>query len=252
MQLDVAVSLIQKSKDHLISYRTTGFNDAQVSAKEICEEMNTEPALKEKRLRSTKRQFAYEAPDEPIANAMERLEVSFFNAVVDCGIQSLEDRFESLGQVRDNFGVLFNFSELDVQTLRDQCKVLEVRLTCGEESDIDGSALATEIESLPDLPQAKMTAFELLTYLSQNDICELFPNLWIALRIACTLPVTVASAERSFSKLKLIKTYMRSTMAQERLSGLALISVNPKVARDISYNDVINDFASRKARKQRF
>ncbi len=205
MQLDVAVSLIQKSKANLITYRTTGFNDAQVSAKEICEEMNTEPVLKEKRLRSTKRHFAYEAPDESITDAMKRLEVSFFNVVVDCSIQSLEDRFQSLGEVRDNFGVLH-----------------------------------------------KMTIFELLTYLSQNDICELFPNLWIALRIACTLPVTVASAEQSFSKLKLIKNYLRSTMAQERLSGLALISINHKVGHDISYNDVINDFASRKARKQRF
>lgn len=54
MQLDVAVSLIQKSKDNVISYRTTGFNDAQVSAKEIYEQMNTEPLLKEKRLRSPK------------------------------------------------------------------------------------------------------------------------------------------------------------------------------------------------------
>ncbi len=54
------------------------------------------------------------------------------------------------------------------------------------------SALTTEIESLPNLPQAKMTAFELLTYLSQIDICELYQNLWIALRIACTLDVTVA------------------------------------------------------------
>ena len=97
-----------------------------------------------------------------------------------------------------------------------------------------------------------MTGFEFLTYLSQNDICKLFPNLWIALRIACTLPVTVASAERSISKLKLIKSYLRSTMAQERLSGRALISVNHEVGQNISYNDVINDFASRKARKQRF
>lgn len=97
-----------------------------------------------------------------------------------------------------------------------------------------------------------MTTFELLTYLSQNDMCELFPNLWIALRIACTLPVTVASAERSFSKLKLIKTYLRSSMAQERLSGLAILSINHKISHDISYNDIINDFASRKARKQRF
>ncbi|XP_050919588.1 uncharacterized protein LOC127137146 [Lathyrus oleraceus] len=44
-------------------------------------------------------------------------------------------------------------------------------------------------------------------------------------RILLTIPVTVASAERSFSKLKLLKTYLRSTMSQERLNGLALIAI---------------------------
>lgn len=72
-QLDVAVGLIQKNKENWVSYRTTGFKDAQVSAKEICEQMNSEAVLKEKRLRTTKRHFAYEAADEPQADAMKRL-----------------------------------------------------------------------------------------------------------------------------------------------------------------------------------
>ena len=49
---------------------------------------------------------------------------------------------------------------------------------------------------------------------------EFFPNACIAFRILLTILVTVAFAERSFSKLKLIKSYLRSTMSQERLSGL--------------------------------
>ncbi|KAK3505576.1 hypothetical protein QTP70_005210, partial [Hemibagrus guttatus] len=53
---------------------------------------------------------------------------------------------------------------------RGECKLLGDKLTCGEEADVDGSALATEMESLPELPEEKMTAFELLTYLSQNEI----------------------------------------------------------------------------------
>ncbi|KAK0147356.1 Zinc finger MYM-type protein 1 [Merluccius polli] len=252
MQLDVAVNLIHKNKTDLISYRQTGFSDAQTSAKVICEQMNTEAVLKEKRLRSTKRHFAYEAADEVIADAMKRMEVSFFNAVVDCSIQSLEDRFKSLGEVKANFGVLLNFNSFPHKVLRDQCELLGEKLSYDEETDVDGSSLAVEIESLPVLPKPRMTAFELLTYLSENEMCELYPNLWVALRIACTLPVTVATAERSFSKLKLIKTYLRSTMAQERLSGLAVISINNKVSQAISYNDVISDFDSRKARKERF
>ena len=72
MQLDVAVGLIQKNKENVISYRATGFKDAQIS-KETCEQMNTEAALKQKRLQTTKRHFAYEMPDEPQSDAMKRL-----------------------------------------------------------------------------------------------------------------------------------------------------------------------------------
>ena len=37
-------------------------------------------------------------------------------------------------------------------------------------------------------------------------------------------------------------------MAQERLSGLAVISINHEFVGQISYHDVIDDFAARKAR----
>lgn len=53
----------------------------------------------------------------------------------------------------------------------------------------------------------------------------------------------------SFSKLKLIKTYLRSTMGQERLFGLAILSIERDIARLLSYENVIKDFAMRKARK---
>ena len=57
---------------------------------------------------------------------------------------------------------------------------------------------------------------------------ESFPNACIAFRILLTIHVTVASAKRSFSKLKLIKSYLRSTMSRERLSGLVILSIKKK------------------------
>jgi hypothetical protein len=36
-----------------------------------------------------------------------------------------------------------------------------------------------------------------------------------------TIPVSTASAKRSFSKLKIIKNYLRNAMTQERLSAIA-------------------------------
>lgn len=252
MQLDVAVDLIDKTKTSLKQYRFTGFSDAQTTAREVCENMNVEAELKQKRLRNTKKQFSYEARDETVTDALKRMEMTFFNVVVDTAIQSLEDRFTSLRDVRDKFGVLLSFSDMDDKALREHCELLGNTLTEGGETDLDWRELATEIQSLPNLPKTSMTTFELLTFIHQNELTGFYPNLWVALRIACTLPVTVASAERSFSKLKLIKTYLRSSMSEERLSGLAVISINHQIGSQISYDDVINDFASQKARRPKF
>jgi len=61
----------------------------------------------------------------------------------------------------------------------------------------------------------------------------------------------VATAERSFSKLRLIKTYLRNIMQDDRLSGLAVLSIENAVARKLDVSK-IDDFASRKARRRKF
>ncbi len=81
---------------------------------------------------------------------------------------------------------------------------------------------------------------------------SIFGEVWIALRIFCTLPVTVASGERVFRKLKLIKSYLRSTMSQERLNNLAILSIESQLALRLNFKDLIEDFASKKARRLAF
>ena len=60
-------------------------------------------------------------------------------------------------------------------------------------------------------------------------------------KIAVTLPVSSASTERSFSKLKLVKTRLRSTMAESRLEGLMRIACEQDI--QINTDSVINDFS---------
>ena len=54
----------------------------------------------------------------------------------------------------------------------------------------------------------------------------MYPNIRALISILCTLPVTICSAERSFSGLKRIKTASRSSMTAQRLCGLTLIHVH--------------------------
>jgi len=65
------------------------------------------------------------------------------------------------------------------------------------------------------------TVMELAHFLvvKNYSLLPTFQDLYTAFLLFLTLPVTVATAERSFSKLKLIKTYLRNTMQDDRLSG---------------------------------
>ena len=90
------------------------------------------------------------------------------------------------------------------------------------------------------------------TALESLNECDLtfFPNIHTALKIFCTLPVTTSSAERSFSTLKLIKTYLRNTMSENRLNGLAMLSIHRDIS--ITVEEVINLFATDKKRRLNF
>ena len=99
---------------------------------------------------------------------------------------------------------------------------LECFLTHETYSDIDGLDLFSKLKVLKEILQInENSSINVLNYIKR---LESFPDTCIAFKILLTIHIIVASAERSFSKLKLIKSYLRSTMLQERLSGLVILS----------------------------
>jgi hypothetical protein len=86
-----------------------------------------------------------------------------------------------------------------------------------------------------------------LAYLYMNK--DAFAVISEAFEIALTLPVSTASNERFFSTLKRVKTYLRTTMTDERLSDLLVIATQPEKAKKIDYNIAVDKFASLKQRR---
>ena len=72
---------------------------------------------------------------------------------------------------------------------------------------------------------------------------ETFPNIFKLVRIALTIAVSTAQCERSFSTLKLVKTYLHSTMGESRLADLAILSIEREISEALCIDDAINDFA---------
>jgi hypothetical protein len=118
---------------------------------------------------------------------------------------------------------------------------------------LNGIDLYNEIEIVRTLNSKKDSCpLEILTFINDNKLLDTLPNLWVALRIMMTIPVTTASCERSLSKLKLIKTYLRSTMTEERLKNLALISIENDIVSRLDLNEAIQNFADLKSRKKMY
>ena len=80
----------------------------------------------------------------------------------------------------------------------------------------------------------------------------MYPNASIANRILLTIPVTVTSVKRSFSKLKLLKSHVRSTMSQERLNELVILSIGQDLLENIEYKNLISNFAAQTMRRDIF
>lgn len=73
-----------------------------------------------------------------------------------------------------------------------------------------------------------------------------FPNIHMMLKIVCTLGVTSCECERANSELGLLKSYLRTTMRQDRLTGLALMHVHHRVTRSPAFIARVIDIFSRK------
>jgi len=85
------------------------------------------------------------------------------------------------------------------------------------------------------------TQFLLLSTILKTRL-EVYSNIFITLRIILNCPDTVASAERRFSKLKLIKTFKKSYTTDSKLSSLAMLSMEASCVRSLELDDVIKAF----------
>lgn len=126
--------------------------------------------------------------------------------------------------LEEKFAFFVNLSNLNHDQITESCK--KVALTypndlCEEEL-IQECEIAKEYFEFdtPDFSHRKMYS----TIIKDGLICTM-PNIEIILRIFLSLFCTNVPDERSFSKLKYVKNYLRSTMCEEKLISFALLSI---------------------------
>ncbi|CAK6951761.1 hypothetical protein NFI96_003229 [Scomber scombrus] len=247
VSLETIKTETQGVRQCLENLRDSGLASCQSDAVEIAEELEIEMELPEKRQRKAAKHYQHEGAAETQSSPEESFKREFFLPLVDTALRSLNDRFSKMEDVYVLYSFLFSKKSmqqvLKSGKIRASCKNLEQTM-----HDIEADDLELEINSavytFPD--HASTCPHDMLNYIYSENLLDLYSNLSIALRLLLTLPVSVASGERSFSALKLIKTYLRSTMCQERLTGLALISIERDVRRSLDMEDIVAAFAEAK------
>ncbi len=102
------------------------------------------------------------------------------------------------------------------------------------------SSLLANILKKAKLEKRKASFDDLFKALQAEPEC--YGNLTKLVKIALTLPLTSTSAERTFSKLKLIKSRLRTTMQQERLRSLMLMSIEDDLLEQLDVDNLVQLF----------
>ena len=153
------------------------------------------------------------------STASEYYKRAIWYPFLDCTLQSLRDKFSShhLTLLKLVALVPSVMQSYDWSDIVDSCRLYQSQLSSEDE-------VRHEYEQWKSMCLRMAPSNRPSTPLQALDIVPpRLINIVTLLRIFCTLPVSTCTAERAFSAMKLLKTYLRSTMNDDRLTGLALM-----------------------------
>lgn len=207
-----------------------------------------------KRTKKRKRQHG-ENDTEVMFNGSNKFKSQTFYVILDVLNSELRKRKNAYTSVYENFNFLFNLPETPDEEII--ISVNNIIKTYPE--DLDNSFIDECIQfkdfliavGLPDsaCDSPKNYSEKLLNIIVSNNVCSTFPNMETILRIFGSMAVSNCTGERSFSVLKRVKNYLRSSQSDERVSNLAILSIESEMLYRIEDELVIEKFANFKARK---
>ena len=132
------------------------------------------------------------------------------------------------------------------------------------QKDFQMQSLKVQLRLLPDLIKrhGELTGHKICKVTNIRTVCEVMNSnpvakrmcseLHLLLRLYLTIPVTTASAERTFSAMKRLKTYLRSSMTQERLNHVLILNSMKARIGNIDLVQIAKSFISVNERRHNY
>ena len=176
---------------------------------------------------------------------MDKFKVQVFYSILDKLICEMHHRRGAYADVDSKFSFLTaREPELSLQDIRHKASSLVEAYQCDLEE-----AFVEEIALFLPLFKTETSASQMLQQLINTKLVNSFPNVSVAIRIYLSILGTSCEGERSFSVLKRVKNYLRSTLRQQKLTALSLLCIEHELLRQVDVDDIIAQFATIKSRK---
>jgi hypothetical protein len=247
LEMDQCEREIESALDRLGEIRTTdAFDQLYKTAVEFSEEHELDlPELPRQSGAAKNRPVEFET-------AEDRYKSNYFE-IIDSVIKEIKSRLQN-----DGIDVLKIMSKIikgkatknDVQELAEYNFYNKMVDFDKLEEELEAWNKAIEIELKKKKAKNEVSSIVKI-FVEQNMVRDYF-EIETLLRVYLAIPVTSVTAERCFSSMKRIKTYLRNSMGQTRLSSLAIIHIEKELASLISLKRVIDQFASLSNRKLQF
>jgi len=212
------------------------FNSLWIETQDIVEKYDLEEA-KLPRERKIPMKIGGGRSQQNSINVKDYYLINIFYVVLDIIIADIEERFKE-----NNLTLLNAMNDVLTSDLPDVASYNLLSNTY----DINNSELQSEVNILNRMfkqsqNDVKETALNCrISYILSNNIQIGFPLYVQILKLFLTLPTNTATCERSFSTLKRIKTYLRSTTGQDRLNNLAILYIHRN--QEVNKDEVIKEF----------
>ncbi|XP_041856904.1 zinc finger MYM-type protein 1-like [Melanotaenia boesemani] len=243
-----AVELIEALKETLVTYRSqTSFDEMWTEILDLCKQSNIDiTQRKSKRPRQTTKVLQGSVINSTLGqhvvpDSKDTFCVSVYYPVLDNMIEEIGRRFSNT-----NCNIMQGVQALNPSSptfLTEEAVLLLANAYGSNIEDLKHELHQTKrvLDRKKGEKESPTTLMEFTQFLDPYQ--DVFFELFRLCKIAVVLPVSSASCERSFSSLRLIKTYLRSTMTEKRLSNLAVLSIESKRTKELDLEKFVKRFA---------